>query len=134
MDELIDALEAVAISKNYDIEDCDEDDLVQIEEQILLPLPTDFKTFLLTASHFVYGNIEPVTIGDPQLHTHLPEVTAEAWANGLERDLIPLCQIGMGYYCINEQGEVLLWQNGEILDEMWESIWNWVEEVWLGSL
>lgn len=133
MNELVDALEQGAIAQSVEVEPCTEDDLVEVEEAILLPLPGDFKEFLQTASHFVYGSLEPVTVSDPQLHTHLPEVTAEAWASGMERDLIPLCQIGLGYYCINQEGEVGLWQDGELTDENWESVWHWVEDVWLES-
>lgn len=133
MDELINALEEGAISQSFEVEPCTDDDLVEVEEEILLPLPGEMKEFLLKASHLVYGSLEPVTVSDPQLHTHLPEVTSQAWADGLERDLIPLCQIGMGYYVVDQEGEVLLWQNGEMTDERWESVWQWVEDVWLNS-
>jgi len=133
MDELVNALEKGAISQSVEVEPCSEDDLVEIEEEILLPIPPAMKEFLLNASHFVYGSLEPVTANDPQLHTHLPEVTAQAWADGLERDFIPLCQIGMGYYAVNQDGEVILWQDGEFTDEAWEDVWDWVENVWLES-
>lgn len=133
MEELVNALEQGSIEQSVEIEPCTDEDLIEVEEEILLPLPDVLKEFLMTASHFVYGSLEPVTVSDPQLHTHLPEITAQAWSTGLERDLIPLCPIGMGYYCVNQEGEVLLWQDGQLTDEYWESVWHWVEDVWLNS-
>ncbi len=51
----------------------DEDLLVEIEEELLISLPPEFREFLLTVSDVVYGRIEPVTVTDPQSHTYLPK-------------------------------------------------------------
>ena len=134
MEEVIEALHAAAIQQTFEVELPDEDDLVEIEEELLLPMPSEFKAFLLQVSNLVIGSLEPVTVSDPQAHTHLPEVTSEAWADGLPRDLIVLCRVGQGCYCINQEGEVLLWQAGEIDSEhTWEDVWSWANEVWLHS-
>ena len=134
MDEVIDLLKSAAIPQSFAIELPDEDDLVEIEEEILLPIPADFKHFLMTVSNLVLGSLEPVTVTDAQAHTHLPEVTAESWAEGMPRDLITLCPIGQGCYCVNQDGEVLLWQAGELnLEETWEDVWLWAKDVWLTS-
>lgn len=134
MDELIELLQSAAIPQAFDIELPDEDDLVEIEEEILLPIPGEFKQFLQTVSNLIIGSLEPVTVTDPNAHTHLPEVTAQAWADGMPRDLIAVCQVGLGCYCINQEGEVLLWQNGEINEEeQWEDIWQWAKDIWLTS-
>ena len=58
----------------------DHDCLVEIEEEILLPIPRDIRTYLLEASDVVFGSMEPVTAADPNSHTYLPDVTATAWA------------------------------------------------------
>lgn len=133
MDEIVEALKSRAIPQTVPIGLPDEDDLVEIEEEILLPIPQDFKEFLLQASNLLCGSIEPVTASDPHAHTHLPEVTAQAWAEGIPRDLIPICHTGNSYYCVNQEGEVQLWQDGELEDEYWEDVWQWAEEVWLDS-
>lgn len=134
MDDIIDALQCAAIEQTVDMDLPDEDQLVEIEEELLLPIPADFKQFLLTVSNLVVGSLEPVTVTDPQAHTHLPEVTAQAWADGLPREFIVLCQIGQGCYCIAQEGEVQLWQQGEFVAEQhWEDVWQWAEEVWLAS-
>ena len=79
----------------------DEDQLVEVEEQLFINIPFVFKEFLLTVSDVVYGSLEPVTITDPQSHTYLPEVAANAWDIGVPRELIPICQDGDDYYCVD---------------------------------
>ncbi|GAA5218839.1 SMI1/KNR4 family protein [Corallincola platygyrae] len=133
MQETIDQLRAVNQPVPVPVELPDDDDLVVIEEEILIPIPKDLKTFLKEVSDVVYGSIEPVTAGDPFLHTHLPEVTANAWAEGLERHLIPICADRGSYYCITQEGEIVHWVEGELLDASWQDIWQWAREVWLQS-
>lgn len=114
----------------------DEDLMVEIEEQVLMSLPDDFRDYLLEVSDVVFGSLEPVTVADPRSHTFLPEVAAQAWNDGMPRYLLPVCQLGQGYYCINNEGEVRFW-NGNKLgkdpqgNKSWPSIWHWAREVWL---
>lgn len=109
------------------------DDLVEVQEQILIHLPEDLKVFLMEVSDVVFGSIEPVTVTDPSSHTYLPEVAAQAWHDGVEREYIAICAHQGDYYCIDEYGEVRLWHQGEFQDEPWPSIWHWAKQVWLGS-
>jgi len=111
----------------------DEDLLVEIEEQLLINLPFELREFLLKVSDVVYGRLEPVTVCDPQSHTYLPEVAANAWDQGVPRDLLPLCQDGDDYYLVDIEGQVLLWSgdSGELGEESWDSVWHWAKEVWL---
>lgn len=111
----------------------DMDDIVQVEEQLLMSLGKDFREFLLTVSDVVYGTLEPVTAVDPQSHTYLPEVAAQAWSKGVPRYLVPICEIGDGYYCVNEHSEVVLWKQGKITEDLWSGVWQWAGQVWLSS-
>ena len=111
----------------------DHDCLVEIEEEILLPIPRDIRTYLLEASDVVFGSMEPVTAADPNSHTYLPDVTATAWAQGVPRYLLPICEHHGDYYCADPDGAIQLWSNGGLRDEGWESIWYWVRDVWLKS-
>lgn len=109
-----------------------EDDLVDVEEQIFLTLPAEYREFLLSVSDVVLGSIEPATAADPQLHTYLPEMAAEAWLAGLPRHLIPVCRVKTGYYCIDEDGRVSQWDKGAFTEQEWETVWDWVCDIWLG--
>ena len=111
----------------------DEDVLVEVEEQILLPIPRDMRTYLLEASDVIFGSLEPVTAADPYSHTYLPEVAAVAWSLGVPRYLVPLCEDNGSYYCVEPEGEVVLWRNGDLTDETWPSVWHWIHDVWLES-
>jgi hypothetical protein len=111
----------------------DEDVLVEVEEQILLPIPRDMRTYLLEASDVIFGSLEPVTAADPYSHTYLPEVAAVAWSLGVPRYLVPLCEDNGSYYCVEPEGEVVLWCDGDLTDETWPSVWHWIHDVWLES-
>lgn len=110
-----------------------DDDLVEIEEQILISLPDEYKLFLMEVSDVVFGAIEPATVADPMSHTFLPEMAATAWDRGMPREYIPICEHANGYYCITQEAEILLWQFGADITDEWPSIWNWAKEVWLES-
>jgi len=133
MEDIVDQLRESTISTASYLELPSEDDLVVVEEEILLPIPREMRSFLLQVSDVIYGSLEPVTVADPGAHTHLPEVTAIAWANGLSRELMVLCQVGGDYYCVSQEGEVSLWQEGELAEDRWQDVWHWAEEVWLNS-
>lgn len=113
----------------------DEETLVEIEEQLFISLPFELREFLLTVSDVVYGSLEPVTAADPQSHTYLPDVAANAWDAGLPRDMLPICQDGDDYYVVSIEDEVMLWdaETGEYSEQTWDSVWYWVRDVWLES-
>ncbi len=135
MDEVIDQLRELNQPVPVPLELPDEDLLVEIEEELLIGLPPELRDFLLQVSDVIYGRLEPVTVTDPQLHTHLPELAANAWNAGVPRDLLPLCQDGNNYYLVDADNQVLYWdaESGELTDEGWESVWLWARDVWLAS-
>lgn len=131
MEETLERLRALAETVLTPLTLPDEDELVTIEEELLLPIPRDFRYYLLTASDVVYGHLEPATVADPGAHTHLPEMAATAWSYGLPRYLLPICETPKGYYCIDPDGLVLLWEEGQFTDREWDNLWLWISEVWL---
>ena len=133
MQELIDELHELSESVPVPLELPDHDQVVDAQEQILMPLPAEFRSFLMTVTDVVYGSLEPVTVADPQSHTYLPEVTATAWSLGLPREMLALCEYRGGYYCVAQDEEIRYWCDGEYGDETWETVWDWVSEVWLQS-
>ncbi|NVK10944.1 MAG: SMI1/KNR4 family protein [Gammaproteobacteria bacterium] len=134
MEDIIEQLHEIAEETPVPLEEACFDDIVDAEEQILLPLSREFKTFLLECSHITYGRYEPVSVSDPSSHTYLPEVTANAWANGIPRDHVPLCEYGEDMFVIRPDGEVQLFIQFESVETYWPSIWHWVDEVWIQEL
>ncbi|MFK0573323.1 SMI1/KNR4 family protein [Endozoicomonas sp.] len=133
MEDVMEELRERALDVSIPLELPDEDLLVEVEEQILISIPYEFREFLLQVSDVIYGSMEPVTVTDPHSHTYLPEVAATAWAAGLPRELIPICEHQDNYYGVSEEGEVVLWADGELTEESWPSVWLWVRDVWLES-
>lgn len=110
------------------------DDIVDAQEAMLIHIPPVFREYLLNSSDAIYGNLEPVTVADSNSHTYLPEVAAEAWSAGMPRDLLPLCQIEDNYYCIGSDDTIYLWNaDSDALEELLESVWYWVNDIWLGE-
>lgn len=112
----------------------DHEDLVAIEEEILMPIPFEYREFLLSVSDVVYGKVEPATAADPRSHTYLSEMTAYAWDIGLSREYLPVCEYDQGYACVDQDGQIFFWKNGELTDKQWETIWHWVRDVWVDGL
>lgn len=133
MEDVLDELRERALDLAVPLELPDEDTLVEIEEQILIPIPYEFREFLLQVSDVVYGSMEPVTVTDAQTHTYLPEVAATAWDLGFPRELVPLCEHHGEYYGVAEDGEVVRWADGEVTEDSWPSVWLWARDVWLES-
>lgn len=133
MEEVIEQLRELNEPVPVPLELPDEELLVEIEEQILINLPFELREFLLKVSDVVYGRLEPVTVTDPQSHTYLPEVASVAWSLGVPRELVPICEDQGNYYCVEQDGTVLLWDGEEenLTDDSWDSVWHWVREVWL---
>lgn len=112
----------------------DEDDLVVVQEQILIHLPDEYKTFLLEVSDVIVGTLEPATVTDEHSHTYLPEITATAWDLGMPRELIAICETPDGYYCVEQDGNIRFWSHSEgLIQDEWPSIWHWARDVWLES-
>lgn len=111
-----------------------DDQLVDVEEQILIPIPPEMREFMLNTGDIIYGTLEPVTAADPHSHTYLPDVAANAWSEGVPREFVPICFTDGQYYVIAQDGEILLWstESGEAENE-WSSIWHWAKDVWLES-
>jgi len=134
IEEVIDQLRELNEPVPVPLELPDEDLLVEIEEQMLIGIPYELRQFLLQVSDVVYGHLEPVTAADPHSHTFLPDVASNAWAVGIPRHLVPLCQDGDDYYVVDLEGRVLHW-NGDTAhlneEDGWDSVWHWVVDVWM---
>ncbi|AZQ11574.1 MULTISPECIES: SMI1/KNR4 family protein [Shewanella] len=133
MHELIEQLQEMSEQVPVPLELPSFDQLIDVEEEILIPLPSELKEYLLHASDVIVGSLEPVTAADRQSHTFLPEVAAYAWSIGLPRAMIPICQNGDNFYCIDQEGQVHYWAFGDFTEDQWDSFWEWAEDVWMNS-
>lgn len=132
MEDIIEMLREANESAAVPLELPTEDEVVEVEEEILLPIPFDLRSYLLEASDVICGTLEPVTVADPRSHTFLPEVTSRAWEEGMSREFIAICEYPDGYAHLAQDGKVGFWSRdqGET-NKSWETFWHWVQEEWL---
>ncbi|MCV6615044.1 MAG: SMI1/KNR4 family protein [Cellvibrionaceae bacterium] len=109
------------------------DELVDIEEALLLPIPPIYREFLLHASDLVLGSLEPAVAADPGAHNYLAELAAEAWERGLPRELLAFCQANGGYYVLTQEDEVQFWSEAGLEEEVAEHIWFWARDIWASA-
>jgi len=132
MNEIAEKLRDLTVETAFPLALPEIEDVVDVQEELLIHIPTAFRDYLLSCSDVIYGTYEPVTIADSSSHTYLPEMAAEAWEQGLPRDLIPLCQQHNGYYAIAQDDSVFFWHSSsDEVEEISEDIWSWVRDVWL---
>jgi len=133
MDEIVDMLREANTAVAWGMELPTHEMTVEAEEQILLPMPRDYREFLLEVSDVIVGALEPAVVADSSAHNYLPELCATAWSDGVPRHLLPFCKHQDAYYCLEPEGEVVLWADGDLTGETWETIWYWARDVWLES-
>ena len=102
-----------------------------IENKLGVKFPSLFREYLLKVSDVVFGDIEPVTIISTEDHTYLPVVANDAWAAGVPKNNIPICEDNGDYYCVTPVGKVVFWSHDGASDESWSDIKAWIQDVWL---
>lgn len=133
MEEVVLELRAAAEQVPVPLELPSDDDLLNVEEALLLSLPSDYRAFLSEVSDLVLGSLEPCTAADPQAHNYIPDLAAIAWDNGLPRHLIPVSVNDTCIYAITPEGEIEYWEDYTKQDKTWETVWEWARDVWLAS-
>lgn len=93
----------------------------------------DYRRFLLEASDVCVGTLEPAQIDDPKSHTFLPKVVAAARECGVPISLLPICEDNADFYCLTGSGQVQFWSHNGKDDKEWQSLGDWIEDVWLGE-
>ena len=104
-----------------------------MEAKTDISFSSDFKRYLLEASDVAVGALEPVTVTDPDIHTYLPTVLADARDYGVPADLIQICEDNGDIYCVTRTGEVVFWSHNGTTDERWPDLAPWIEGVWIGG-
>src|SRR5688500_2129224 len=76
-----------------------EADLAQVEAELGLRLPPEYRRFLLKYAHLEFVSLAPYTA--PQL----PRAAAEARAKGVPGHLLPFCHDIGNYFCFDTRHE-----------------------------
>ncbi len=134
MQDIADYLIENRVQTAWPLELPDEDQLVEVEEELLMPIPREFRRYLLEYSDTIYGSLEPVTASDEHSHTYIVDATAECWESGMPRTHLCICKTEEGAWAIDQEGSIGWWaqDTDEVTEEpSYESWWHWVRDVWL---
>jgi hypothetical protein len=104
-----------------------------VEAVVGITLHPDFRKYLLEASDVNVGTLEPVTAVDPESHTYLLNVIEDAKRMGVPSELLPICEDNSDFYCINNEGQIIFWSHNGTTDEKWDSLSNWIQDVWING-
>lgn len=103
------------------------------EKQAGVAFHPDLRRYLLEASDVAFSVLEPITISNSEDHTHFLQVLECARDHGVPLDLIPICEDNADFYCMRSSGEIVFWNHNGPTDESWNSIADWIAQVWIGE-
>ncbi|MBG7619678.1 SMI1/KNR4 family protein [Herbaspirillum sp. AP02] len=94
----------------------------------------DYRYFLKKASIIFYGNIEPLILTkELNVRGELLQEIRAAQRLGVPLDWLPICEDNGDYYCLDQAGRVRFWSGNGVSLEAWETLAEWVNDVWLGA-
>ncbi len=96
-------------------------------------IPSDLIRYLIEASDVVFGTKEPVTLCDPNSHTHFPTVLSDARDAGVSTELVPICEDNGDYYCMTPNAQIIFWSHDGKSEDRWRDLAEWIERVWIGE-
>lgn len=129
------AIEKIKIASNgerYRIPAPDDNIINRYKSKHNITIYDDHRTILKKASNILYGGIELLTITEnensrrelyPAYHFLTEQNCPEGW--------VPIAEDNGDYYCITPQSEVRFWSHNGTNDEVWDSVADWVIDVWL---
>lgn len=107
--------------------------VAEIERRSGLTFPPDLVRYFLSASDVTLATYEPATLTDPNSHTFFLTILGNFRAMGGSADLVPFCEDNGDFFCIDSHGRVVFWDHNGQSDESWDSLAEWIEQVWIGE-
>lgn len=105
----------------------------RIERSSGLTFPPDLVRYFVCASDVTLATYEPATLTDPDSHTFFLTVLDNFRAIGGGADLVPFCEDNGDFFCIDASGRVIFWDHNGVSEEAWNSLADWIEQVWIGE-
>jgi hypothetical protein len=102
------------------------------QNSLKITFPDDYVLFLKRENNAYFGTKEPfVVTEDGNLALDLKEGVKGARQLGLPHNILPFCEDNGDYYCFFENGEVKFWSHNGGTKEKWDSLADWIKEVWI---
>lgn len=101
------------------------------ERRLDVSFHPDYRRYLLEASDVTQGTLEPFVLTLPDSHIDLLARVPEAWAAGVPRPLLPICEDNGDYYCLDSAGRVTYWSHDGTTSESWPNLATWILNLWI---
>lgn len=99
------------------------------EERLGVRFHPDYRLFLERASHRLFGPLEPAVVSLPGSEIDLVAVAERGWKAGVPRRLLPICEHGKTFFCLEDDGAVVHWQGTLDGAQTWPDLASWLEQA-----
>jgi predicted component of viral defense system (DUF524 family) len=94
----------------------------------------ELQIFFKEASTIFYGIYSPLLLSDdPSKNEGFSNALCYMKKMNAPKDWIPFCENNGDYFCIDAVDKVHYWSNSGASEEVWDSLSDWIENVWLCS-
>ena len=135
IDQAVNFLITKAGGATLKIEKPDDELILDYQKKLNIFFLSEYVFFLKNASFIYYGTLMPAVItyaGNSRLE--LKTIIDEARSIGVPKAWLPFCEDNGNYYCLLEDGTVAFFDHNGRSDEKWQSLADWIIEVWIGEL
>nr|WP_159063671.1 SMI1/KNR4 family protein [Thaumasiovibrio occultus] len=110
-----------------------EEEVAAAERQLNFPFPSQYRYFMLHASHVCYGVLEPaLVLPDLAPYLDLIALAKRGWEQGVSNDHLAFCGDNGNFFTINQSGEVGYFDHHEADVELGGGDFkDWILEDWL---
>lgn len=94
----------------------------------------EYKRVLKEVGNIFFGTIELLYLTEGEaFYGELRQTLHEARKQGLPESILPICEDNGSYYCIDNKGIIRFWTPDGYDDECWQTISDWIEDVWING-
>jgi len=104
--------------------------LADYEKRLGLCFHPDFRYFIKKVGYASCNGLSNLTLGEPRLDDLL-EYSQYAKEIGVPHDWLPIMHDNGDYFCLKPDGTVVFWSHNGLVDEQWDSLADWIEDVWV---
>jgi len=102
------------------------------EKRLGLCFHPDFRYFIKKVGYASCNGLSNLTLGEPLLDDLL-EYSQYAREIGVPYDWLPIMHDNGDYFCLKPDGTVVFWSHNGAVDEQWDNLAAWIEDVWIGG-
>jgi hypothetical protein len=108
-----------------------DEEITAAERTLATRFPSDYRYYLLHGSDVTYGTLEPAVVIPDRKNLDLIEMVQTAWECGVPKKILPFCEDNGDYYCLEQDGRVVIWSHDGLFSGRWPDLADWIQKVWI---